>query len=558
MKETRTLRALLLPLWRRQRRTLALACLLALITALASVGLLGVAGGFITATALVTGALATFNLFVPSATVRALAFIRILSRYAERITGHAATLQLLADLRQQVFARLIGQEAGRLARWRDGDLVARLTGDIDALDSAFLLIALPWLVAAVCGLGVVMVLAIFLPSAALLVGVLWLCLLLPLPWWLTRRVAASGDARQREAAELRQQVLQAVEGHADLLALGADARALAEAGATAQRLGGNARQEAHVRGMGVGMLLAVAGLCTLAVVTLGAGPLAEGRVDGIWLAGGALAVAALFECVSPLLRGASRLGACAAAARRVSALSAEASGPEPVSPVVPPVRASLHLQGLHFRHHPALPLLEGVDLCIAPGERVLIRGESGCGKSTLLAIILGLVRAQRGHVRWGDVDLQATTRDEWHRRIVLLPQQPSVFMGSVRDNLCIGRADADDAALWQALEQAGLAGEVRALPHGLDEWLGEGGRTLSAGQARRLCLARVLLSDAALIVLDEPTEGLDAEAERAFFLQLPAMQGERSILVVTHADVPAGVFDSHWVLKDGRLLASNG
>ena len=136
------MKALLAELWpllRRHRRRLGLALLLALVTLLASIGLLGVSGWFITATALVAGALATFNLFVPSALVRGLAFVRILARYGERVAGHAATLGLLSDLRVRVFGRLLREDAARLARWRDGDLVARLTGDIDALDTVFLL-----------------------------------------------------------------------------------------------------------------------------------------------------------------------------------------------------------------------------------------------------------------------------------------------------------------------------------------------------------------------------------------------------------------------------------
>src|SRR5690606_19354816 len=135
----------------------------------------------------------------------------------------------------------------------------------------------------------------------------------------------------------------------------------------------------------------------------------------------------------------------------------------------------------------------------------------------------------------------------------LLSQDSPVFLGTVRDNLRIGDPDADDEMLWRALDQAGLAADIRALSAGLDQWVGEGGRTLSAGQARRLCLARVLLTDAALVVLDEPTEGLDPEAEQAFFRELPRILQGRSLLLVTHAEVPLGVADAHWRLHDGHL-----
>src|SRR5690606_27237727 len=228
----RALLAWMWPMFRQRWRALRPACALALVTAAAAVGLLGVSGWFLTATALVSGALAMFNLFVPSAMVRGLAFTRILSRYGERVAGHAATLQLLADLRTRVFGDLLRLDAGQLARWRDGDLVARLTGDIDALDSVFLLSLLPLLAGVLIGTAVVAVIAVHVA----VVGLLWLCVLLLAPAWLARRVRRSGAERQQQAAALRQQVLQAVDGHADLLALDATGRAEAELADSSDRL----------------------------------------------------------------------------------------------------------------------------------------------------------------------------------------------------------------------------------------------------------------------------------------------------------------------------------
>ena len=551
----RTLLAWLWPMLRQRWRMLALAVLLALVTLAAGVALLGVSGWFITATALVSGALAAFNLFVPSASVRGLAFVRILARYGERVAGHAATLQLLSDLRSRVFGQLLRLDAGQLARWRDGDLVARLTGDVDALDSAFLLSIQPLLVGGIIGAVLLAVLAWAVPPAALFVGVAWLLLLLAVPAWLARRVRRAGHARQARTAALRQQVLQAVDGHADLLALDAGARAQAGFEADCAALGQAALAESRAFARGQALAQAGAGLAMLAVAVAGIASLQQGRIGGAVLVGCVLAVAALFEGLAPVMRGAARLGATTAAAARVREIGqAPVAITDPADPRPLPEQGRVEFHGVRFRYDPRLPLLEGIDLAVAPGQRVVVSGPSGSGKSTLLALLLRLRDPDAGAITWDGVDLRQARQADLHRRVALLAQDSPVFMGSVRENLRIGDPRADDAALWQALRTAGLEDEVRALPAGLDEWLGEGGRTLSAGQARRLCLARVLLSDATVLVLDEPTEGLDPQAEQAFLRDLPRILQGRGLLLVTHAPVPAGVADVAWRLEQGRLV----
>ncbi|HLT43282.1 MAG TPA: thiol reductant ABC exporter subunit CydC [Luteimonas sp.] len=550
----RALLAWLWPMLRRRRRELLPAVLLALLTAAAAIGLLGVAGWFLTATALVAGAVATFNVFVPSALVRGLAFTRILSRYFERVSGHAATLRLLTDLRTRVFGRLLRLDAGQLARWRDGDLVARLTGDIDALDTVFLLSLLPLLVGGICGVAVVALLAAYVPRAAVPVAVLWLAGLWLLPAWLARRVRASGGRRQQLSAALRQQVLQAVDGHAEVLALGAMERAKEAFRRDCEGLRQAALHEARAFAAGQALALLAGGLAVLAAAAAGAYALREGQAGGAVLAGCVLAVAGLFDMLSPLARGAARTGAAAAASRRLRAIEdARPSIVDPPTPKALAPRATLELRDVRYRHHPQQPLLEGVSLAIAPGQRVVLQGASGSGKSTLLSLLVRLRDPDSGSLRWGGVELREAQLAELRRRIVWLPQDPPVFLGTVRDNLRIGDPDADDAGLWEALRQAGLDEEIRALPGGLDQWLGEGGRTLSAGQARRLCLARVLLTGAPLVALDEPTEGLDPDAEQAFFRDLPRILHGRSLLLVTHALVPSGIADATWELVDGRL-----
>ena len=202
-------------------------------------------------------------------------------------------------------------------------------------------------------------------------------------------------------------------------------------------------------------------------------------------------------------------------------------------------------------------ILSGLDLVGPTSSITAVLGPSGSGKSTLLALLLRLRDSQAGGICWEGVDLREASLPELHRRVALLPQDAPVFLGTVRDNLRIGDPDADDAGLWEALRQAGLDEEIRALPGGIDQWLGEGGRTLSAGQARRLCLARVLLSDATVLVLDEPTEGLAPVIvdQLADIFNLVAGQGTALLLIEQNLSLVARVAHRYLAMAKGAVVA---
>jgi ATP-binding cassette, subfamily C, bacterial CydC len=247
-----------------------------------------------------------------------------------------------------------------------------------------------------------------------------------------------------------------------------------------------------------------------------------------------------------------------AAARIREVTQCEPDMQDPAVPRPLPHSGALELDGVGFAY-PAraagdsVRVLKDINLRIEPGERVAILGPSGAGKSTLLHLILRLEDPQAGQVRFGGCDARECAQADWHRRIVLLSQDSPLFLGTLRTNLLIGNPDADDGALWQALDAARLGDFVRGLPDGLDTWAGETGSQLSAGQARRLCLARALLAPAAVIVLDEPTAGLDGAAEAAFFADLEHAVRGRTVVLATHAALPEGAVHRCHVLRNGRL-----
>lgn len=393
---------------------------------------------------------------------------------------------------------------------------------------------------------------------ALLLALLLVCLVAP--WIILRASRTSGAALQQSAAELRVAMLDAVEGHTDMVLMQATSPMQTEFDALCKRAASAKEKQAAIAAGGQWQLVAISGLSVVAILWFGLGALEEGHVSGPLLAGLLLAALGLFEVAGPIMRGAARMGAAIQGAARIQEVaSASADLLDPAVPVALPSEGIIVLDTLSFSYEglaaAAVPVLRDVNLRVEIGERIAIVGPSGAGKSTLLHLLLRLEDPVAGSVNFGGCDVRLCAQAQLHQRIALLSQDAPVFLGTLRSNVLIGNPDADEAAVWEALELVRLADFVRALPDGLDTWTGETGANLSVGQARRLCLARALVSPAAVLVLDEPTSGLDAEAEKAFFTDLARAAGRRSVILATHASLPEGAVHRVYRLSKGRLQA---
>ncbi|WP_426683098.1 thiol reductant ABC exporter subunit CydC [Xanthomonas translucens pv. undulosa] len=537
---------------------LLLTALLLLCTMLAGVGLLGLSGGFLTAAALagVAGMGSGFNFFSPSAGIRALTFARIASRYGEKLVGHDATLRIARDLRVWFFRRALPLAPARLGTSRTGELLSRLMSDIGDVDGLVVRALAP--LAALLGVGVAGVAAaaaIYWPAAALL-ALLALAIGAGVPWVVARggRVREQRRAQQRET--LRTLAYEGLEGAADLAALDAQADWIARVDASAQDLRAQDRQQRQrlIGGNALHALCAALGLLAMLWLALGA---ARVELIGAEQAAGLLFLSvALLEVWAGAGLAWQALQSGRVAAQRLQAIAgqrapvADAAQPQPL-----PAAGDVQFDAVVFawpgetRH-----VLDGIDLRIAPGERVAICGDSGSGKTTLSALLLRLWDPQHGSVRYAGVDLRELAQAQWHQRIAWLPQGAPVFAGSVRDNLRLGAIDADDASLQRALADVRLDAWLHEVG-GLDAWLGENGATMSAGQARRLALARALLRNAPLLVLDEPTEGLDVDTAQALLRDLTQALGQRSLLLISHDALPDGVVHTRYRMQQGRLQA---
>jgi len=530
-----------------------LSLLLALLAGVAAIGLLGLSGWFITVTAL-TGAGVAFNLFGPSAGVRGFALTRIAARYGDRLLSHGAALRLQARLRGRLLRLLLPLAPAGLGGTRGGDLVARLLGDVAALELLWIAFGAPWLVALAIGAGYAVAVWLLLPAAfTVWLGLLAL-LLVAVPVGLARAGLRLGVATAETEGRLRADLQETIEGAGDVIAWNATGQRIAVADGLAGDLRRLARRQSRLLGIGAAGTQVASGLWLLALLWLGLPGLQDGSLSGPQLVLLLLAGLAASELAGQALRGWPAAARALAGWRRLAALVDQ---PAPVvDPAVPqalPPEGVVGLRSVSFGYDASRPVLRGLGLEVAPGERVAIVGPSGSGKSTVAHLLLRFADPQKGSVTFGGVDLRRAAQEEVHARFAWLPQGQVVFSGTLRENLLLGDPGADEARLWQALAAARLDGFVESLAGGLDTWVGEGGATLSAGQGRRLALARALVRQAPVLLLDEPTNGLDRDTEEAFFADLPQAVSGRSVILITHADLPAGTVQRVLRLEEGRL-----
>ena len=541
-----------LGLWRSRTNWLLAGMAVAVATALAGLALLGLAGqgvaeGVTAATIFAGGGTALLLM-------RPVVVLRPVARYFERLITHAATFRAIADTRVWFFRRLAERLPAGLGFRRAGDLLGRLVSDIDALDRVYLGALVP----AVAALSAVVVVALILgaisPVLAALVT-LPLALTLLLPPLLAPGAAKAGVRVAVGQGALRAAVVDPLTGVEDTLAAGAESRAAARVAAegaaldSAQR--GLARRSAW--GGAAGAVLTHAAMLGALAYGLAMGEMGvAGAVLGLFLA------TAAAEALGLMPRAGAALAAAAASARRLfEAADSPAPVVEPVMPAALPSGHALCIEGVGFRWAAdRAPVFEGLSLDVPEGARIALLGPSGIGKSTLTSLLLKLAAPQAGRITLGGVDIATLSADAVRGRIACLTQDARLFDDSIEANLRLARPEASEAELWLALERAGIGEVVRALPEGLATRCGEAGARFSGGQARRLVLARALLTEAPVLILDEPASGLDPETERAFLETLGEATAGRTVILIVHRLIGVERPQRIYRLFGGRALAA--
>jgi thiol reductant ABC exporter CydC subunit len=488
-------------------------------------------------------------LMVAITSVRLFGISRGVLRYLERLVSHDAAFRGLERLRIAVWRKLVRLAPAGVPVWRSGDLQARLIDDVDGVGDRWLRGALPLASAVIVSVCATALQATLLPAAGAILGACLLAAALvgpALATWSSRyAVRATASAR----GDLTEGVRACLHGREELVAAGTDAKALERVLEGDDRL-----RRAHARIAWTAGLGEAAGLLALALAVTGAlwagiPAVAAGTLDGVLLAVIALVPLAAFEPVLALPAAAQQTAVAKACGRRLLEITqADEPRPDPVEPMEfepnplggPPFieikRLSVTWPGAET------PALQGFDLTVQPGERVAVMGPSGSGKSTLAAALMGFLPYE-GSLRFGGVELAEYDGDDIRRTVGLCSQDAHVFDTTLAENLRLARPGAADDDLARALRWAGLRDWLEALPDGLETRLGEHGRAVSGGERGRIALARCLLADREVLVLDEPDAHLDAAtAERVLRTAAAALEGKTTI-VITHRPLPEGVVD---------------
>lgn len=523
------------------------------LSAAAAVSLLAVSGWLIVSASIVDSLV---PLSIAVVGVRFFAVTRAVTRYLERLSGHDAALRQLATTRSDMVRRLIPLSPAGLGATDRGQVLAALVDDVENLQNLPLRVVQPLAVSGVVALGAVGFLAFVSPPAALTLAV---CLLVAalaavgLGWIFGSRAEAAVSARRAEVSA----ALVDYFGSLDvLLAFGAESQArerIRVADAALRRVVGRASLAQAVAAGVVSLMAGAASVWALAVAAPG---LATGAIDAPWLAVAVLVPMVVFEVFGAVPIAAASWRSVRSSAERIVDVLPEQMPPELRTDAGQDVAVegvpALTLRGATARWPGGAPALTGVDLDLAPGERVLVSGASGAGKSSLAAALVGFLRVD-GEYRIGDLDAAALSGPSLRRVVGLCEQQPQLFDEDVRQNLLFARDTATDEELLAVLDRVGLAAWVRERG-GLDARVGDRGALVSGGQAQRIALARALLRGFPVLVLDEPTAGVDPEASDALLRDLLQATGEQSVLLISHVAPPAGTVDRVVRIEGGRTV----
>ncbi|TCN43049.1 ATP-binding cassette subfamily C protein CydC [Kribbella orskensis] len=490
--------------------------------------------------------------------VRFFGISRGLLRYAERLVGHDAAFRVLAEVRMKVYARLERLAPAGLPAFRSGDLLARFVDDVDSLQDLLLRVVSPYVVfVASAGLTIGLV-GTLVPTAGVVVLVAALLCATAVPV-LARQLVRRSEARQAETrGELSTAVVDLVQGAPDLIAFGAAKAQLLRAGRADAELARVARAAARTAGTGSGLTTLLAGLCVWGVLAAGIVAVDNGQLPGVLLTVVVLVSLASFELVTGLPQAFATLERVRRCRERVDALLAvDDPVREPTDPVpLPAAPYSIRLRGVRARYPSGRLALDGIDLDLAPGDSVAVVGPSGAGKSTLAAILMRFLELESGMASLNGVCLGDLESDALRRVVGLAGQDAHVFDRTIGDNLRLGRPDATEAETRAALAEVGLLAWVDGLPNGLATEVGEHGARLSGGQRQRLVVARALLGDFPVLILDEPTEHLDPGAAGALTANLLAAASGRTTLLITHRLSGLQTVDRILLLEAGRVVES--
>ena len=524
-----------LSLYRTHWGRLLLGVILAITSLSASIGLLSLSGWFLAASFLAGSAL-VFNFFYPSSGVRGLAIGRTVSRYFERLVTHDATFRVLANLRVTIFKKLIPLSPSGLKRYRNSELLNRLVADVDTLDSLSFVSGL--LAVIICG-TLLALLAIF-----------------PTVFYHLGRKLGQNTVQSR--AQYRAQFIEWIQLHAEFLLFGLVPEMTTKLQKTEEQWLEQQSKESHLTGLSNALLVFSNGILLCVVIYLISSAIHAPTADypQALIALVIFCVMASTEILMPIGVAFLHLGQVIAAAERLNEITEQPAqvsfnGSATWQEVVlnqPLIEFDSVSFGYPMQSEMAT---KSISLSIKAGEKIAIVGKTGSGKSTLFQLLNRNYAPTSGRILLNHCEIADYPEAVLRQHLVTLSQRVHIFNASLKQNLLMGNPNASDAQLLEVLETVGLA---YLSEEGLSLWLGEGGRPLSGGEQRRLGLARVLLSPAEVILLDEPTEGLDRETEQLILRLILSHCANKTLLMITHRLKGLSEFDRIYQIDNGQLV----
>ncbi|MFA0085675.1 heme ABC transporter ATP-binding protein/permease CydC [Vibrio sp. 10N.261.51.F12] len=544
-----------LKLYKKHWFGLSLGMVLAFATLFASIGLLTLSGWFISASAVagLTIARETFNYMLPGAGVRGAAMGRTAGRWGERVVSHNATFKLLTDLRVFFFTKLAPLIPSKAINIRDADMLNRLVADVDAMDHVYLRLVSPIVVGFFGIVGLTALLYWFDASLALTLGGILLALLIVWPVLFYYLGKNNGHELTMNKADLRVRTLDWLQGYSELTLFGAESRYRHAILDAQHKLLSNQYVHAKVSGLAQGLLILANGWLLILILWLSADGVAGNQPDPL-IALMVFATMASFELLMPIAGAFQFLGQTLTSARRLNeVILAEPEVQFSTEPVTHSGAYSIEFSDVEFgypdAHHNAL---DGVSISVGAGEKLAIVGQTGSGKSTLLQLISRYWDVQSGSLTIAGQDIKAWSEPQLRESMSIVSQRVDILNGTLRDNLLMAQPDAGDNVLANALLQVNLASLLEDA--GLDTWLGEGGRQLSGGEKRRIGIARAVLHDAPILLLDEPTEGLDKQTEQQIMSLFEEHFKSKTVIFITHRLVNLSSFNAICLLEQGQII----
>lgn len=526
--------------------------LLGALTISASVGLMGTSAYLISGAA-IFGSIAPLQISIVG--VRFFGISRGFFRYLERLVSHGVTFRLLARLRLWFYESIEPLAPARLMQYRAGDLLSRVVADVEALENFYVRVVAPPVVAVIVTAWTSLLLGAFHPSLGWMLFGALLSLGLAAPLLAQFAALKPGRAMVARRAELHTQLVDGVQGLADLLVFGRQSERQARIAQTGAGYARAQRAMSVVTGLNSALGILLTNLGMWGVLTLSIPLVTEGVIPGVMLASMALIALAAFEAVLPLPQAAQMLGVTSAAARRLfEVVDATPEVHDPPVPLPPPVHGLVKFDNLTFGYAAqGAPALKEITFTLDKGKRLAVVGPSGAGKSTLINLLMRFWDAPTA-IRLDGHPIGAYKADDVRRLMAVVSQNAYFFNATIKQNLLLARPRATDAEIETACRQAQVHDFITSLLRGYDTWIGEQGARLSGGERQRLAIARALLKNAPILLLDEPTANLDPITERDVLSVLTQVTERRTTLLITHRLVGLESFDEILVFDQGRIV----